>query len=246
MRLIGASLVALATCLATGWASGSAATNSPAPSSSGLVEEQSSERSSQAPDDPLGFAVPDTLRATNGLFYLGQYTPWYSENVLGKYPIRVRFGSEFDFFGDVEHGVELSYNRFHSGLFEIRGRYSYEGSASGISQIERYDGSYDADRDLGTFSGSMALTADFDSSFSARLSGRYTPVEGVVRPFRFDGVNVWGSGNITGNLDFGSGGLLDSDLDVRFGDGLDHVLGVFAGEQPSGLDTVVFSGAFAA
>ena len=71
--------------------------------------ERFSERPYRASDDPLGFAVPDTLRATNGLFYIGQYTPWYSEDLLGRYPVRVRFGSEFDFFGDVEHGVELSY-----------------------------------------------------------------------------------------------------------------------------------------
>ena len=220
--------------------------DSSASSSPGAAGERSSERLSHASDDPLGFAVSDTLRATNGLLYFGQYTSWYSEDLLGRYPVRVRFGNEFDFFGDVEHGVELSYDRFHSGPFDIRGRYSYQGSAGGVSQIERYDGSFDADRNVGTFSGSMSLTADFDSSFSARLSGRYTPVEGLVSPFRFDGVSVWGGGNITGNLDFGSGGFLDSDLDVRFGDGLDHVLGVFAGEQPRGLDTVVFSGAFAA
>lgn len=246
MRTFWALSVALVTCLAVGWASGSAAMNSPAPSGSGMTEEQSFERSSSASDDPLGFAVPDTLRATNGLFYVGQYSPWYATVLLDRYPVRLRFGSEFDFFGDVEHGVELSYDRFHSGPFELRGRYAYQGSAGGISQIKRYDGSYDADRDLGTFSGSMVLTADFDSSFTARLSGQYTPVDGVVRRFRFGGLTVLDSGNITGNLEFGSGGILDSEVGLRFGDGLDHILGVFAGEQPSGLDTVVFSGAFAA
>lgn len=246
MRLFTAFSAALAGCLAIGGASESAAMDRPSPSSSGVTEEHSLERPSRASDDPLGFAVSDTLRATNGLFYIGQYTPWYSTDLLDRYPVRLRLGSEFDFFGDVQHGVELSYDRFHSGPFQIRGRYSYQGSAGGVSQIERYDGSYDADRDLGTFSGSMALTADFDSSFAARMSGRYTPLEGIVRPFRFDGLTVFDSGNILGNLDFGSGGLLDSDVDLRFGDGLGHVLGVFAGEQPSGLDTVVFSGAFAA
>ncbi|MCY3648300.1 MAG: hypothetical protein OXG40_01045 [Acidimicrobiaceae bacterium] len=74
--------------------------------------------------------------------------------------------------------------------------------------------------------------ADFDTSFAARPSGRYMPADGVVRPFRFDGLTVPGSGNIAGSPDPGSGGILDSDVDPRFGDGLDHVLGAFAGEQP--------------
>ena len=204
------------------------------------------ERSCPASHDPPGFAVSDTLRATNGLFYTGQHTPWRSTNLLDRYPVQLRFGSELGLFGDVEHGVELSYTRFHTGPFGIRGRYSYQGSALGISEVERYDGSFDPERDLGSFSGTMALTADFDSSFSARMSGRYTPLEGIVRAFRFDGITVYGGGNITGNLDFGSGGALDSEVDLRLGDELDHVLGVFAGEQSRGLETVVFSGAFAA
>ena len=124
MRLLKASSAALAVCLAMGWASGSVAMDSPAPSSSGVLQEHSLERPSHASDDPLGFAVSDTLRATNGLFYIGQYTPWYSTELLDRYPVRLRFGSEFDFFGDVGHGVELSYDRFHSGPFDIRGRYS--------------------------------------------------------------------------------------------------------------------------
>ena len=48
---------------------------------------------SAAQDDPLGFAVSDTLRATNGLLYFGQYTSWYSEDLLGRYPVRVRLAA---------------------------------------------------------------------------------------------------------------------------------------------------------
>ena len=199
-----------------------------------------------SPGELLEAAVPDTLRATNGIYYIGPHSPWYSEELLGTYPVRFRIGSEYSVFGRLEHGIELAYDRFHFGPFGIRGRYAYHGAAAGISEVSRYDGTFDPDRDTGPFAGTMTLTADFGSSYSASVTGRYSPFEGVVRPFSFDDVSVYGSGSITGSLDHGSGGILDSDLDLRFGDGLDHVLGVFAGEQSHGLDTVVFSGMFAA
>lgn len=239
------SAAAFVACLLVGCVRGSPPVDRLAPSAVSAVAEHAQEPPSPAVE-LVEAAASDTLRATNGLFYIGPYTSWYSEELLGTYPVRYRFGNDPDYFGRPEHGVELTYDRFHFGSFGTRGRYSYNGAAAGISEVDRYDGTFDSDRDIGVFSGNMALTADFNSPFSARVSGRYTPVEGLVRPFSFDRVNVYESGNITGSLDYGSGGVLDSDLDVRFGDGLDHVLGVFAGEQSHGLDTLVFSGLFAA
>ena len=246
MRLqVKVSSVAFVACLLAGCVSGSPTVATLSPPHVSAVAERTQEPPSPAVEWSEA-AVSDTLRATNGLFYIGTYTSWYSEELLGTYAVRYRFGSDRDYFGHPEHGVELTYNRFHFGSFGIRGRYSYHGDAAGISEVQRYDGTFDSDLDIGLFSGNMTLTADFNSSFSASVSGRYTPVEGLVRPFSFDHVNVFDSGNITGSLDYASGGFLDSALDIRFGDGLDHVLGVFAGEQWHGLDTVVFSGLFAA
>ena len=221
---------------------GSSSNVSPtANSTTETVPAHLSDQSSSATGEVVELAVSDTLRASNSLLYLGTYSDWFTTE-LGQYPIRTRFGARRDFFGDLQHGVELFYGGFHSGLFGVRGLYTYQGKAGGVSTVDRLDGSFIADRDADTFIGNVSLTANFYSSFRASLSGRYTPVEGVVRPFSFDNVSVSGFGNLFGHLDYGSGGILDSDLDIRFGDGLDHVFGVFAGEQPSGFDTVVFSG----